>query len=203
MPPMPVGVGFQLASLDQSKEVVRCLAMNGLYKLQTSCGSGPKQLRMCSDTDTPVLYANAKAKERSLALVPFSTDLRHERTSDASSVPNPEIVVPTKCRIELQGRVQKFEYWAYDWQAHGAMQTTTGDVPAAVATFWYAHRCEATDDAVRLLKETRGVSFNFSTSCEDGPLRKGGPKADIIMEVPYLTNGADVLAGERLFAVQE
>ena len=201
MPPMPVGVGFQLASLDQSKEVVRCLAINGLYKLQTSCGSGPTQLRMCSDTDKPVLYANAKAKERTLALIPFSTDLRLERNSDAS-VPNPEIVVPIKCRIELHGRVQKFEYWAYHWQAHGAIQTTTGDVPAAVATFWYAHHCEATDDGVRLLKETREVSLNFSTSCEDRPLRKGGPTANIIMEVPYLTNGVEVIEGEKLFAIE-
>ena len=204
IPPMPAGVGFQLASLDQSKEVVRCLAVNGLYKLQTSCGSGPTQLRMCSDADTGklVLYANAKAKERTLALIPFSTDLRVDRNSDdASSVPNPEIVVPIKCRIELHGRVQKFEYWAYHWQTHGAAQTITGDVPAAVATFWYAHSCEATDDGVRLLKETREVTLNFSTSCEDGPLRKGGQKANIIMYVPYLTNGVDVLEGEKLFAI--
>ena len=158
---------------------------------------------MCSGEDKPVLYANAKAKERTLVLSPFSTDLRLERRSADSSVPNPEFNVRIKCRIELQGRVQRFEYWAYHWQDHGALQTMSDEVPAAVATFWYAHRCEATDDAVRLLLETRDVSLILSTSCDEGPLRKGGPKATIVMEVPYLTNGVDVLEGERLFAVEE
>ena len=73
------------------------------------------------------------------------------------------------------------------------------DAPAAVATFWYARRCAATDDGVKLLLETCDVSSNLSTSCDEGPLRKGGPKANIIMEAPYLTNDGGVLEGERLF----
>ena len=199
MPPMPAGVGFQLANLEQSKEMVRCMVVSGLYKLQTSCGSGPTQLRICSVEEKPILYANATARANALVRIQFSTYLRHGSMCKDSSEVHPEAAVQIKCRIEMQARVHRFHCWACEWEAPVVERTMVDDAPAAVATCWYTRRCAAIDGGVKLSLETCEVNLNLSTSCDGGPLRKGGPKANIIMEVPYPTNDGDVLDGERLF----
>ena len=198
--PVPDGIAYSLASGEQTAAAIQGLSAAALFKLHSGCASGPKELVLCGTEQAGPLrcFAAAKAKEETIAILPFSTDVGFAKKSQS---------VKIQAEVTFGGRKQSFTLWAHAWTAHGSTRTADGDTPDSFPILWHVLGCEEEQyegrDPVKLEWVVKDVKVPLMCQAE-APLKKASGRVDVLFKVPILTNATELHVGDfawKLFVI--
>ena len=199
--PVPDGIAYSLASGEQTAAAIQGLSAAALFKLHSGCASGPKELVLCSTEQADAklrCFAAVKAKEETIVILPFSTDVGFARKSKS---------VKIQAEVNFAGRKQNFTLWAHAWTAHGSIRTADGDTPDSYPIFWHVLGCKNEQyegrDPVKLEWVVKEVKVPLMCQAE-APLKKASSRVDVVFKVPMLTNATELHVGDfawKLFVI--
>ena len=187
---LPDGIGYRLASDEQSSSMMLMWATCGLYKLHVGSGPGPSEIRLVPEPRQ--VYAVVDLKPEALCIVPFSSDV-------SADVPGPDVThVAFSVEMEDNGKVlETRKFYAKMFEPHGAAPDADPPVMPAIAVYWWLRTVAPQESSTRLKCSQIKVPVTLHDDCPP-PLKKQRRGLKINLLLPIWTNGTDVRAGQSL-----
>lgn len=185
---LPDGIGFKLASSQQSSAVEVMWATCGLYKIHVGSGSGPNELRLVPEPRQVLAATDLKAE--ALCIAPFSTDVRASRPTGGEAYE--EFIL----EIECHGKSQKRKLYSVSFEPHGENPAANPPVMQTLAPYWWLANVQVEESTVRLARKIVKVSVPLAAT-GSAPLKRA-PGVAITLHLPFYTNRAEVQKGDAL-----